>query len=456
MRKHLTLAVICSGYFMVILDAVIVNVALPSLGRELHGAVSDLQWVVDGYTVAFAGLLLSAGALGDKLGAKRVFAAGLGVFTVASAACAASPSVAVLIGARIVQGTGAAMLVPSSLALIRGAYEDTRGRARAVGIWGATAGVGAASGPVLGGLLVAAFGWRSVFVVNLPVGVAALVFGIQRLGQPSSASLGIGFDPLGQLTGFAGLTLLASGLIEGGAHGWISATALVLLSVALVSLALFVAVEKRVRGPMLPLGLFRNREFSAAAFVGLAINLGFYGQLFALTLYFQHVRGYSALQTGLALLPEGLFVAVSSALSGRLTARTGPRIPMLIGLATGTCGLAGLIAAGRTTPYAILIAPLIAAGFGMAFTMPAATVAIIEAAPAERAGIASGVLNAARQGGSAIGVALLGALLAGQVVTGLHAAMGAAAASFLAAAAVAASIPRQGRIVRGVEAARVQ
>jgi DHA2 family methylenomycin A resistance protein-like MFS transporter len=207
---------------------------------------------------------------------------------------------------------------------------------------------------------------------------------------------------------------------------------------------------------MLPLGLFRNREFSAAAFVGLAINLGFYGQLFALTLYFQHVRGYSALQTGLALLPEGVFVALSSALSGRLTARIGPRIPMLVGLVTGTCGLAGLIVAGRTTPYPILIAPLIAAGFGMAFTMPAATVAIIEAAPAARAGIAAGVLNAARQAGSAIGVALLGALLAGQVVSGLHAAMGAAAASFLAAAVVAASIPRRGRIVRGVETARVQ
>jgi DHA2 family methylenomycin A resistance protein-like MFS transporter len=456
MRKHLTLAVICSGYFVVILDAVIVNVALPSLGHELQGAVSDLQWVVDGYTVAFAGLLLSAGALGDRLGAKRVFAAGLAVFTFASAACAASPSVAALICARVVQGAGAAMLVPSSLALIRGAYEEARERARAVGIWGATAGIGAASGPILGGLLVAAFGWRSVFVVNLPVGLAALLIGIRWIGQPSSASLGIRFDPLGQLTGFASLTLLASGLIEGGAHGWISTAALALLSVALVCGVLFVAIEKRVRGPMLPLGLFRNREFSAAAFIGLAINLGFYGQLFALTLYFQHVRGYSALQTGLALLPEGLFVALSSALSGRLTARTGPRLPMLVGLATGACGLAGLMVAGKATPYATLIAPLIAAGFGMAFTMPAATVAIIEAAPAERTGIASGVLNAARQTGSAIGVALLGALLAGQVVTGLHTAMGAAAASFLAAAAVAASILRRSRIVPGVETARVQ
>jgi DHA2 family methylenomycin A resistance protein-like MFS transporter len=245
-------------------------------------------------------------------------------------------------------------------------------------------------------------------------------------------------------------------LIEGGADGWLSTVALVLLSVALVSLALFVAIEQRVQRPMLPLRFFRNREFSAAAFVGLAINLGFYGQLFALTLYFQHVRGYSALQTGLALLPEGLFVAISSALSGRLTARTGPRTPMLAGLVAGTCGLAGLIVAGRTTPYWILIAPLIAAGFGMAFTMPAATVAIIEAAPAERAAIASGVLNAARQAGSAIGVALLGALLAGQVVGGLHEAMGAAAASFLAAAGVTASIPRRGRIVRGVETAGVQ
>ncbi len=457
MRKHLTLAVICSGYFMVILDAVIVNVALPAMGRDLHGGISSLQWVVDGYTVAFAGLLLSAGALGDRLGPKRVFSAGLAVFTLASGACAAAPSVPILILARVIQGTGAAMLVPSSLSLIRAAYQHASERARAVGIWGATAGVGAASGPVLGGLLVAALGWRAVFVVNLPVGIAALAAAGRALPKATDEPLGIGFDPLGQIAGFAGLTLLASGLIEGGASGWVATTTLVLVALAIVGLIAFVGVERRTKEPMLPLGLFRSREFSVAAFVGLAINLGFYGQLFALTLYFQHVRGYSALDTGLALLPEGAFVAISSALSGRVTARIGPRKPMLIGLGCGALGLAGLMVAGTHTAYAVLVVPLIAAGFGMAFTMPAATVAIIEAAPAERAGIAAGVLNAARQTGSAIGVALLGALLAGHaVVSGLHAAMAVAAGSFFFAAVAAGSIRCRPRMVPRIEAARVQ
>lgn len=457
MRKHLTLAVICSGYFMVILDAVIVNVALPSLGRELHGCITALQWVVDGYTVAFAGLLLSAGALGDRLGPKRVFSAGLGVFTLASAACALAPSIPLLVAARVVQGIGAASLVPSSLSLIRAAYHDPAGRARAVGIWGATAGIGAASGPVLGGLLVAALGWRAVFLVNVPVGLAALAVAGRALPRATDQPLGIGFDPLGQLTGFAGLTLLASGLIEGGASGWLATTTFTILALAIVGLGLFVLTEHRTAKPMLPLGLFSSREFSVAAFVGLAINLGFYGQLFALTIYFQHVRGYSALDTGLALLPEGAFVALSSALSGRVIARTGPRTPMVIGLSAGALGLGGLIAAGAHTSYALLVVPLIAAGFGMAFTMPAATIAIIDAAPPERAGIAAGVLNAARQTGSAIGIALLGALLAGHaVMSGLHAAMAVASGSFLVAAVAAGSLRRRRRMVRRLETARVQ
>ncbi len=453
MRRQIPLAVICSGYFMVILDAVIVNVALPSLARDLGGGVSSLQWVVDGYTVAFAGLLLSAGALGDLFNPRRVFRGGLWVFTLTSAACAAAPSVPLLVVARLIQGAGAAMLVPSSLALIRAAYADSAARARAVGIWGATAGVGAASGPVLGGLLVAAFGWRSVFVVNVPVGAAALLAGARYLPRAEDERLGAGLDPLGQLTGFAGLALLASGLIEGGARGWSATLTLILLGLAVAALGAFVAVEWRAQHPMLPLGLFRTREFSAAALVGLAINLGFYGQLFALTIYFQHWRGYSALDTGLALLPEGVFVALSSAVSGRVSARVGPRTPMIAGLLTGTLGLAGLIAIDPSTPYEVLVVPLIAAGFGMAFTMPAATVAIIEAAPPERAGIAAAVLNAARQTGSAVGVALLGALLAGRT---LHAAMSVASASFLIAAAVAASIPRRTRIVTGGEAAGLQ
>jgi DHA2 family methylenomycin A resistance protein-like MFS transporter len=237
-----------------------------------------------------------------------------------------------------------------------------------------------------------------------------------------------GFDPPGQLLGILALTLLTLGVIQ--KEWWVVAAS---VPVA----AAFVATEYRSSQPMLPLSLFRGPMFSGATFVGLAINLGFYGQLFALSLYFQHLRGFSPLMTGLALLPEGVFVALASMLSGRLMGRTGPRLPMLAGLLCGAAGFAGLIAAGQSTPYAVLVAPLIAAGFGMAFTMPAATAAVIEDASAEQAGIASGVLNAARQAGGAIGVAVLGALIAGHAfVSGLHVAMAVSAGSFLVGALV--------------------
>jgi DHA2 family methylenomycin A resistance protein-like MFS transporter len=423
------LIAICLGYFMVILDATVVNVALPALGRDLGGGVSSLQWVVDGYTLVFAGLLLSAGSLGDRLGGRRVFELGLLLFTLASAACAAAPSVPLLVAARVAQGLGAALLVPSSLALLRAAYHDPRERARAIGVWGAVAGIAAASGPVVGGVLVSVLSWRAVFLLNLPVGVVGLLLA-RRYLPASGERTGAGIDPAGQITGIAALTLLTYGVIE---------RELVPLLFSLLLLAVFVACEHRAREPMLPLKLFRSSTFSGASFVGLAINLGFYGQLFVISLYFQHVRGWSALATGLALLPEGVFVALSSALSGRAMGRVGPRLPMITGLLLGGAGLAGLVVAGHATSYALLVPPLIATGFGMAFTMPAATTAIIGAAPAERAGIASGVLNASRQAGGAIGVALLGAFVGGGAfIPGLRTAMLVAGAAFFIAAAVAA------------------
>jgi MFS transporter, DHA2 family, methylenomycin A resistance protein len=454
MRRHLPLLAICLGYFMVILDATIVNVALPSIGRDLGGGVGSLQWVIDAYTVVFAGLLLSAGSIGDLIGSRKVLDTGLALFTAASAACALAPSVGALVGARVAQGLGAALMVPSSLALLRAAYQDTAERARAVGAWGAVAGVAAASGPILGGVLVAIADWRAVFVVNLPVGLLAMWLSYRHL--PKAGERGdAGLDPLGQVLGVLTLTLLTLGLIEGGSSGWGSPLALIGLVGFVPSLLGFLAVERGARDPMLPLNLFSNRTFSGATFVGLAINLGFYGELFAMSLYFQRVRGFSALETGLALLPEGVFVAVSSMLSGRLTSRIGPRVPMLGGLLVGAAGFAALIAAGRSTPYTVLVPGLIAVGIGMAFTMPAATAATIESAPADRAGIASGVLNAARQAGGAIGVALLGTLLAGSsFVSGLHLAMAASSAAFLIGAAVTALVVE--RRPRGQRAPRAE
>ncbi len=436
MRKSLPLLAICLGYFMVILDATIVNVALSSIGRDLGGSVSELQWIIDAYTVVFAGLLLSAGSLADKFGARRLFVTGLTVFTVGSATCGLAPGVLALIAARAVQGIGAAALVPSSLSLLRGIYVERDVRARAIGAWGAMAGVGAASGPVLGGVLVAALGWRAVFAVNVPVGLAALALTARLLPAAGEKTRG-GLDPAGQLLGIVVLILLTVGLIEGGAAGWGSPATLMPLAAVLPGAAAFLASERRTVDAMLPMSLFRRATFSGGNFVGLMINLGFYGQLFAISLYFQRVRGFSALQTGLALLPEGVVVAIASLLSGRITARTGPRQPMLVGLTCGAAGLAGLLAAGQATSYWRLVPALAAAGFGMALTMPALTAAVLEAAPAYRAGVAAGVLNAARQAGGAIGVALLGTLLAGApLLRGVHRAMAVSAGAFLLAAIV--------------------
>ncbi len=429
-RSQLPLIAVCLGYFMVILDTMVVNVALPSLGHDLHAGVSALQWVVAGYTVMFAGLLLTAGTLGDRVGPKRILVAGLAVFTTASAACAFAPDTEFLIAARLVQGIGAALTVPASLALLAACYPDPGERAHAFGMWGGVAGVGAASGPVVGGLLIAGFGWRSVFAVNLPFGVLGLAGAIRYLpnvpGQRRRA------DITGQLLGIVALGALAAAFIEAGSLGWTAAPVLAEFALAAVAATAFISAERRSPSPVLPLFVLRDRTFSAGSTVGLLINLGFYGQLFVATLYFQDVRGYSALVTGLALLPEGAMASVGSILSGRIMARTGPRTPMVTGLALGAAGLLGLVAAGQHTPYAALVVPLIAAGLGMSLTMPAATAAVMESAPDGRAGLASGVINTGRQMGGAIGVALLGTLVAHRMgfTAGMRVSMLVAAASF--------------------------
>jgi DHA2 family methylenomycin A resistance protein-like MFS transporter len=421
---------LCLGYFMVILDATIVNVALPDIGASMHGALATLQWVVDGYTLAFAALLLTGGALADRHGARRVLVAGLGLFTVASGLCALAPGAASLVAFRVVQGAGAALVVPASLALIRAAYEDPRARARAVGVWGGVGGVGAASGPVLGGLLVAAAGWRAVFVVNVPVGMAAIALTLWLAPAPAGRPRRL--DLAAQALSVLSLAALTFAVIEAGRAS--AGTLVIAAAVAVAAAAGFVAVERRVDAPMLPLELFRSRAFSGASAVGLLINLGFYGQLLVVNLAFQGARGWSALTAGLATLPQGALVSLGSLASGRLTARAGcPGPTMLCGLTLGALGLVGL-ALDPAAPYPLLVAPLMAAGLGMSLTMPAATSAAVDAAPGGRAGVAAGVINAARQAGGAVGVALLGSLAG----VGEGTALLVAAAAFGGAAAIAA------------------
>lgn len=422
---------------MVILDSTIVNVALPALRRDLDAGLSALQWVVDSYLLVLAAVLLTGGALADRLGARLVFQTGLGVFVVGSLACGLAPNIPALVAARVGQGAGAALAVPASLALLRAAYPDAAARAQAIGIWGGIAGGAAAAGPILGGVLVSAASWRLVFFVNLPIGVASIALTARYVPRIERRPHAI--DLAAQVAVVAALAGLTYALIEGGHHG-VSAAVVAGGAVFVAGLVAFVLIERSAESPMLPLGLFGDATFAGGNAVGLLINLGFYGQLFVINLYFQQVRGWSALLAGMALLPQMGVVALGSALSGRFTSRAGsPRPTMLIGLVCGGAGLLALTVTGVHTPYAVLVAPLVLAGFGMSFTMPAVTTAVVEAAPAERAGLASGAINAARQVGSVIGVALLGALIgSGSSNAGLRTALVIGAAAFFAGAVLVA------------------
>lgn len=443
--RALAFAAVCLGFFAVILDTSIVNVALPAIGASFHTTVTNLQWTVNGYNLVFAALLLTCGALSDRRGGKWAFGSGTGIFVLGSLMCGLAPDFPLLLVGRVVQGLGAALLIPASLALIAHAYPAPAERTRAVAAWGACAGAGFASGPVIGGILVDEVGWRAIFLVNLAVGAVAITL-LARYGTETSTSRR-GMDVRGQLLGIVVLIAAAFGITEAGAHGWGSPFAIVPLIVALGALVVFVATERRVASPLLPPSLLAHRDFSAAAAVGLLLNFGIYGQVFVLSLYFQHMRHFSALVTGLMLLPFAALTMLVPPVTGRLTARFGPRHVMIIGQVMAAAGTAILALAGPHTAYLLLVPGLVLLGIGMAGTQPSMTAAVMLAAPREFAGIASGVLNAARQVGGVLGVALLGALIANRVqfTTGMHVALAIVAGTFLVGAMLARLCARRPR-----------
>jgi MFS transporter, DHA2 family, methylenomycin A resistance protein len=407
------------GFAVVQLDVSVVNVAIQPIGADLGGSVTGLQWVVNAYTVAFAALILSAGALGDRIGARRVFVAGFAVFTLASAACGLAPTLPALIAARAVQGSGAAVLVPCSLSLLTHMYPDPAGRARAVGLWAAGAAAALSAGPLVGGLLTAALGWRSVFFVNAPIGLAGILL-TYRYAFETSRSRSRGLDLPGQLAAVVALVALAVAVVDGGRDGF--GTAPVLLGFGLAGLAAgaFLLVESRRSSPMLPLGLFRPGTFSASTAIGLTVNAAFYGLIFLLSLYFQRDRGWSVLATGLAFAPTTAAVLVGNLAARRLTAAVGTR-RTLVGAAVVLAGsLAGLVAVGADTPYAVLVGPLAVAGFALGVLVPVITAALLGSVEPSRSGVASGTLNTARQTGSVLGVSVFGALTSVGLVPALR------------------------------------
>jgi DHA2 family methylenomycin A resistance protein-like MFS transporter len=423
---------------MVILDVTVINVAVPVIGRDLATSLTGIQWITDGYTLVFAGFLLTGGALGDRLGNRRVFCWGVAVFTVSSAACALAPDAPFLVTARLLEGLGAALIVPGSLALLQQAYPEPAERSRAFGLWGSMAGIAASAGPLLGGLLVSTVGWRWVFLINLPVGAACLLLSLRHVAHsPRRADRPL--DWPAQCAVVATVALLTAALNEAGRRGWTDPAVLAGVGLAGAAAAAFLVRERLARSPVLPLRLLRSRALSGGAVMGLLFNFGFYGMVFTASLEFQHQRGYTALGTGLALFPAVAMTMFASVLSGRLSRRTGDRPLVVAGMLLAALGLAGWAAAGAEPAYPLLVAPMMAAGFGTSFALTGSTATVMGAAPASYSGAASALFNTARQIGSATGVALGGSLLATAThyTTGLRISMTVGALAYLTAAVLA-------------------
>ncbi|WP_218023734.1 MFS transporter [Paraburkholderia ribeironis] len=399
------------SYVIVILDTSIVNVALERIATGLAGGVSGLQWVVNAYTLVFASLLLTGGTLSDRFGARGVYIGGLAAFTVASALCGFAPSLAVLITARALQGVGAALLVPASMTLINQTWSNPRERAAVFGMWAGLGGVAMASGPLLGGVLIGLSGWRSIFLANVPIGIAG-IFMAWRVARRSSPTTVRRLDVAGQLAGMAALALLNVSLIEAPVYGWGSATMIGCVAATLVASAVFVTIESRHAQPMLPLTLFRDRVFSGCVIVSMVSAFTVYGLLFNLSLYFQQQRGYTPLHAGLAFLPLTVVVPAGSLLARRAVQWLGSRWLIVGALLLAASGYLALSAIGPSARDGLLALPLPAIGFAASLITPATTVALMACVDGSRAGLAAGVLNAARQTGAALGVAISGVLIA--------------------------------------------
>ncbi|WP_118180158.1 MFS transporter [Paraburkholderia phosphatilytica] len=444
---RLALLVTSLGFVIICLDVTVVNVALERIREALSISATGLEWVLNAYTLAFASLLLSAGALGDRMGARRVFVAGFALFTLASVACGFASGAAVLIAARAVQGVGAALCVPSSLALLSASFPEPRSRAKAVSIWAGTAALALGAGPVVGGVLITRFGWPSIFLINVPFGIAGIWLTL-RHAPDTVRDATRHIDLTGQTLAVVSLGALMFAVVESGRLGWGSAAVLGGIGGFVASGLLFVLVEARQRQPMLPLALFQIPAVNVSSLVGLALNFGYYGLMFAMSLYFQNVRKYTPLETGLAFLPMTAVVTVANLASGALTARFGYRLPMIAGQALAALGFLSLgLVEVHSSDVAITV-PLLAIGVGVALAVPSINTAILAHVESRSVGIASGVLNTARQIGGALGVGVFGALLGDQtggLMRGLHVAVGLAAAVMMVGVAIA---------VGGLKAAR--
>jgi EmrB/QacA subfamily drug resistance transporter len=431
--RHLsaTLFLSCLAQFMVILDVSVVNVALPAIRSGLHFTEVDLQWVVNAYTVTFAGFLLLGGRAADLLGRRRVFVGGLLLFALASLAGGIADSQAVLIAARALQGLGGAVIAPASLSILTTTFAEGPARNRAVGIWGAMGGAGGAAGVLLGGVLTSALSWRWILFINVPIGVLAGIFAHRMIAETRGATTTRQFDFSGALAATAGLTLLVFGIVRTDVTGWGSGQTLALIGAGVVLLLAFLVIEGRfARAPLMPLRIYASRTLSAANVVVLLVGGATFGMWFFVSLYLQQVLGYSPIKAGLAFLPMTLCIVVGSTVASRIVARVGVKRLLVTGLTLQTIGLLlfGTIATHGTYLGDMLVPSLLVAmGIGLSF-VPATIAAVAGVAPAE-AGLASGLVNTARLVGGALGLAILAAIATAQTKSDLsHGTMSAHAA----------------------------
>jgi EmrB/QacA subfamily drug resistance transporter len=409
-HPNLVLAICCLSMMLVGMDVTIVNVALPAIQIDLHASLSGLQWIVDAYTLVVASFLMLAGSMSDRFGRRRIFQFGLVLFLTGSLLCSLAHSIGQLVAFRALQGLGASMLNPVALGIIANAFPAPKDRARAVGVWGAVSGLSLALGPLLGGALTQAAGWRSIFWINLPVGLAALALAAKFVPE-SKAPHARAFDPVGQFLVIAGLASLVYAVIEGPRHGWLSIPIVTLFLASALALICFLLYEPRRNEPLLDLRFFKSIPFSSAIALAVCAFASFAGFLFLNALYLQQVKGFSALNSGLCTLPLALLMTLTAPLSGKMVGSLGARPPLLIAGAAfilSTLMLTAL-ADGTSVPWLLVAYSLFGVGLGM--VNPAITNNAVAGMPLSQAGVAAAVASTARQVGAALGVAVAGTVV---------------------------------------------
>ncbi len=414
-RRMLILAICCMSLLIVGLDSTIVNVALPAIQRELHASVSGLQWIIDAYTLVLASFLMLSGSTADRIGRRRTFQTGLAAFTLGSLLCSLAPGLGWLVAFRMLQALGGSMLNPVAMSIITNTFLDPKERARAIGIWGGVVGISLALGPVVGGVLVDTVGWRGIFWVNIPVGLAAIAL-TARFVPESRAPHPRRVDPVGQALVVITLAALVYGIIEGPSRGWSSPEIITCFAVTVAALVGLIAVESRRDEPLIDIRFFRSAPFSGATLIAVSAFAALSGFLLLNTLYLQDVRGYSALVAGLYTVPMAAVTIVCAPLSGRIVGSRGPRLPLLL---AGPCiAVSGLMLTQltATTSMAWLVASYVIFGIGFGFVNAPITNTAVSGMPRTQAGVAAAIASTSRQVGGSLGVAIIGSVVVSALI----------------------------------------